>query len=543
MNVKRYRPAVIFLCFAVIIAWVTTDFSNALNSCDWPTELRTPDNNRIVPVECAPKTDKPVKLWSTKLDGQIRSTCTLADGRLFIMTSSPRVKLYCLDAYSGSYLWDYDMSYSDKRKNCRIASATISDGKVYLTSGDKGVVCLDAKTGFPVWQRIDTSPNSSPLVYNNNVVVVDEVISDENKCEVLSIKSDNGDIESRDTIDVANYYEECNISTAPVEYNDLIYIHNNREKLYCFDPVLGLITKEIKLDLFIYTAPILSGDRCFVLTCGTLICLNMDDWKPIWKFESELIDDPIYCTSPLLDNDRIYITSLAHGKMMRCIDANTGNEIWQNSSVYGVESNCTMVGNKIFVPSNNRGLMCVDKNDGKILWINEELKGMSGSAPVVAYNRIYIATKDGTVYCLGDPPCGENENDSQITFNGGSKKWQVCGVEQKPLPVAVEIQNGVPFIPFSSIAKIIGVEVAWDKDTKRMTITRSRDGKRVVVWAGYNMAIVDGIEVALDKSNKEITPYIIGGRMMLPAGFVCNSLKLIYSWNHDLGKVSIIYKH
>ncbi len=536
MIVKRYRPTVIFLCFTFIIACVTADFSDASNSCDWPTEYRTPDNNRVVPVECAPKTDKPVKLWSTKLEGNIRSTCTVADGRLFIMTSSPRVKLYCLDAYSGSPLWDYDMSYSDKRKICRIASATISDGKVYLTSGDKGVVCLDAKTGFPVWQRIDTSPNSSPVIYKEYVIVVSEAPR-----EVICIRKDTGYDESRVSIDSTYHYDECNVSTAPIRINDLIYFTANGEYLYCFDPLFGDILNKVKLDDYSFTVPIITGKRCYILNTYKLTCLNMDDWKPVWEYEGGEFK-LIYNTSPLLDGDMIYITTEELGKTMVCIDANTGKEIWENSGVYGVESNCTMVGNKIFVPSNNRGLMCVDKNDGKILWINEELKGMSGSAPVIANNRIYIATKDGTVYCLGDPPCGENENDSQITFEVGSKKWQVCYEEQKPLPVAVELQNGVPFIPFSSIAKIIGVEVGWEKDTKRMTITKPSDGKRVVVWAGYNMAVVDGIEVALDKTNKETKPYIKNGRMMLPAGFVCSSLKLIYSWNQDLGKVSIIYK-
>lgn len=103
------------------------------------------------------------QVWRFDDDGTMQhmySTPCLADGRLTIgegMHANFVCKLYCLDAVSGTKLWDFETAGHIESSPC------VAGGKVYFGAGDDGLYCLDAASGAKRWHyrptlHIDASP-------------------------------------------------------------------------------------------------------------------------------------------------------------------------------------------------------------------------------------------------------------------------------------------------------------------------------------------------------------------------------------------------
>jgi hypothetical protein len=76
------------------------------------------------------------------------------------------MKVYCLNASTGGYMWDYTTAGEV------LSSPAVADGKVYVGSNDNKLYCLNASTGALIWSY--TTGNyvwSSPAVAEGNVYV------------------------------------------------------------------------------------------------------------------------------------------------------------------------------------------------------------------------------------------------------------------------------------------------------------------------------------------------------------------------------------
>ena len=118
------------------------------------------------------KTPIPHRGWSTPvvLGEQIWLTTATPDGHDFFAI--------CVDAKTGKIRFNKRMFHSDKPEplgnnvNCYASpSPVIEPGRVYISFGSYGTVCLDTATFKPVWERTDLpcrhyrGPGSSPILF------------------------------------------------------------------------------------------------------------------------------------------------------------------------------------------------------------------------------------------------------------------------------------------------------------------------------------------------------------------------------------------
>lgn len=106
---------------------------------------------------------------------------------------------------------------------------------------------------------------------------------------------------------------------------------------------------------------------------------------------------------------------------MYCLDANTGNAIW-NTSFGEADKSPTFHNNKVFFISYlNNTLYSVDVNDGRILWQIqiEDFDWFYYASIVVAYDKLFVAADSLYVFSKIDSvtPNPANE-DETITFKG-----------------------------------------------------------------------------------------------------------------------------
>lgn len=88
------------------------------------------------------------KVWVTKLPAHLESSPLAVDGRLYLGTDTR--SLVCLDAGDGKVLWKFRAPGAIK------ASPSYHDGVVFDADYESSMFALDAKTGKPLW-RTNTS--------------------------------------------------------------------------------------------------------------------------------------------------------------------------------------------------------------------------------------------------------------------------------------------------------------------------------------------------------------------------------------------------
>jgi len=94
----------------------------------------------------------------------VHSSPAVVDDKVYI--GSCDCKVYCLNATTGTHIWNYTTGHYVR------SSPAVADGKVYVGSGDYNVYCLDASTGTRIWNyTTGSSVYSSPAVADGKVYV------------------------------------------------------------------------------------------------------------------------------------------------------------------------------------------------------------------------------------------------------------------------------------------------------------------------------------------------------------------------------------
>ncbi len=102
-------------------------------------------------------------------------------------------------------------------------------------------------------------------------------------------------------------------------------------------------------------------------------------------------------------------------------------------------------------------------------------------------------------------------------------------VENDVAPVLV---NDRTMLPIRFVAEALGARVAWNQDTKTVTIVL--DNTEIQLTVGETKALVNGAEVALDTAS-----FIENNRTYMPLRFVAENLGALVEWNGEAQKVTI----
>lgn len=117
-------------------------------------------------------------IWNFETDGPILATPTIIDGRIYFPSStggypiyltppSPHGDFYCLDANSGSVIWQKEIPYVLDRTfghgNHLQASPTVAEGMVFVRNGFLYTYALNASTGEIIWTNTQRFNPGTPF--------------------------------------------------------------------------------------------------------------------------------------------------------------------------------------------------------------------------------------------------------------------------------------------------------------------------------------------------------------------------------------------
>ncbi len=139
----------------------------------------------------------------------------------------------------------------------------------------------------------------------------------------------------------------------------------------------------------------------------------------------------------------------------------------------------------------------------------------------------------GTAYA--DPASGASQVD--LRFIIGSSSYLVNG-QATDMDTAPQIVESRTLLPIRYVATPLGATVNWDGTERKVTI--ELDGKKIEMWIGRVIALVDGRAVFIDPSNANVKPIIIDNRTMLPVRFVSENLGCTVGWDAQTQQVQVV---
>jgi len=182
----------------------------------------------------------------------------------------------------------------------------------------------------------------------------------------------------------------------PVISNGKVYY--NPGSLICLDLYSGEFLWG-NSNVYSGISPSIDENRLFGFTNfggkSAFSCINADNGSIIWS-NSNVSRGFIYFTSPTIYNNRVYIgvnnVYDAYNKpddCIFCLNAETGEEIWQYRFIYNIDSTPAVMDGKLYFGNGNGDVYCLDAYDGSELW-KYDVNSLVLSSPTVYNNSVYL---------------------------------------------------------------------------------------------------------------------------------------------------------
>jgi outer membrane protein assembly factor BamB len=297
------------------------------------------------------KTPIPHRGWSTPviLGAQVWLTTATVDGRDFFAL--------CVNANSGKVLFIEKLFYCDTPEplgnevNCYASpSAALEPGRAYVHFGSYGTACLDTKEFKVIWKREDLpcrhyrGPGSSPVLYQDLLILTMDGIDlqylvalDKHTGKTLW-KTDRSaewnDLDKDGKPDRGGDLRKAFSTPIVIEAGGVTQLISSGSKAsYAYDPATGRELWKISTAAHSpATRPLFDKGLVFVATgSGKSEYLavrpdgrgNVTDTHVVWR----TVRGAPRLVSPVLVGDLLFL--LGEGGVMRCVEAATGNEVWQ----------------------------------------------------------------------------------------------------------------------------------------------------------------------------------------------------------------------
>ena len=338
-------------------------------------------------------------IWAYQTNGQVYSSPVFYHGGMLI--GSDDGNLYCFDPGTGAVRWKYRTDGPVQ------ATAYIDGDRAYFGSFDRSMTCIELPEmvdGRPtrIWNvTVEGKIIGSCHPYQDSVIVAD------NEGYVYRFTKD-GDLVWKERVSESEFWASPVID----EDSGTGIIGDVGKSLFTFQLDDGSVTsmRGFGPDSEIYSSGLLYEGR-FYITDGEgreLISTDMDSPEDTWAFD---VGYPCYST-PIVDGNRLYFSSFEYLWCIPKDDPNGDGNISDDEVIWSAPthdfqggSSPIIVGDRVYVGSDDYNLYCFDKMTGEEIW-KAETKGYVYSSPVLHNGSIYFGSLDRSIYCVGDRPPG-----------------------------------------------------------------------------------------------------------------------------------------
>ncbi|MBP6030936.1 MAG: PQQ-binding-like beta-propeller repeat protein [Sphingobium sp.] len=306
----------------------------------------------------------PVEAWSASLTGsssraRLAAAPVVAGGKLYAIDADARVLAF--NAKTGARLWNTQMPSEGNGRSLFGGGVSVVEDKLFVTTGVGDVAALNAETGAVLWKKHPGGPlRGSPTLANGHAYVM----SQDN--QIFALDQLTGETQWNDS-GTAQLTGVFGVAAPAAAQGTVIAGFSSGE--------LTAYRYENGRDLW--------GDALSRTNISTSVAALTD------------ID-----ADPVIDRGRVF--AIGQGGRMASYELVSGQRLWE-INVAGI-STPAVVGDWVFVVTDDARLLCVARTTGKIRWISqlkrwrdeEDKKGaVRWTGPVAAGGRLILVSTEG----------------------------------------------------------------------------------------------------------------------------------------------------
>ncbi len=324
---------------------------------------------------------------------------------------------------------EFDILWTFKTEDEVKSSPIIVDDKIYFTSTDAHVYCLNM-TGELIWKfNTKNSIEASPTVVDS-IVYVGNLSG-----EFFAFNRFNGKVKwtykaENQIMGAPNYYEESG--------KQYILIGSYDYYLHCIDGLTGKLVWKYELNNFLNSAVAVDNGKAIFGGCdgflhmvdiktgklhhkmeiatyiagspamengtayvgdyeGFFFSINMNTKKVNWKYKNKA-SDLAFIASPSIYKE--YVISCSRDKHTYCYNKSTGKLIWKRNSGFRMDASPLVSSNHVLIVNMRGDIQILDINKGEVI-TTYEIGSPVFSNPAVYKGKIVLGAMDGNIYCLG----------------------------------------------------------------------------------------------------------------------------------------------
>ena len=354
--------------------------------------------------------------------------------------------LYALNVTNGDVVW----SYEGPSTLMFPGTPTVADGKIYATTGQTASYigeggsaefsCLDAYTGSVIWQLpVEAyAPRESVVIAYGNLYMipgsvttaVDSISGEEydtagqvwafgpqtwsnyrqNPAHLAAAQSGPTNLAL-----LWNYTTTGAVSSSPSIADGRVFFGSQDKNVYCIDAQNGSFIWKFPTSSRIQSSLALSNGKVYVgPDDGNVYCLNANEGSLIWKksaggyVEANFASLVRLKSSPTVVGGLVYVGSL--DKNLYCFDADNGDVVWTFKTLGYITSSPAIANGAVYVTSQEPdagALYKIDAASGVLIWKitvpyfitlggGTDLHG----SPVVADGMVIISSNMGAYYAI-----------------------------------------------------------------------------------------------------------------------------------------------
>ena len=336
--------------------------------------------------------------WKIVTPGRGWSSPVIWEDQIWLTTATPDGKsltAICINAINGETLYQekvFDVEspqFAHRFNSYASPTPVIENGRVYLTWGSPGTICIDTKTFKTIWKRRDLEcdhfrgAGSSPIIWN----------------DLLINNHDGADVQ---------YVFALNKMTGKTVWKsprsvDFMDLDPNGKPKRDGDMRKGYSTPHI----------IVLNNRPTLLSSGAMAhyAYEPTDGREIWRVVERKQHSA--STRPIFGHGLCYFpTGFGKGQLL-AIDPVGKNDITDNNIKWRLDRSgvpekpsLLLINDHLYLVDDQGGLVtCVDAKNGKESW-SERLGGNYSASPITAQGLIYAFNENGKCTVFTASPAG-----------------------------------------------------------------------------------------------------------------------------------------
>lgn len=404
----RRRQALRLVSMSMLPAWLapTASAMEYVATDSWPQFGHDAGNTGYNPAGTGTSTSLE-RVWTYDTGGPVGSSPAVADGTVYVGTESNA--LLALDAADGTRRWRFDTETSVT------TSPAVHDGTVFVGTEGSVLYAVDASNGSVKWQySLGDRGVHSPTVAGDTIYVggVNQPLH-----AVTAKSGDRKWLTPFEGTILAPAVDDCGV-----------YALGNR--LHGVAIESGTARWQTEGWRTLFAAPAVAERTVYVNPYN----------RPFHAFDArsgELLweaDAGNGASSPAVAHDHVVV-----GQKSGLVDlhAGDGSERWTVETDAAVNSSPAIVGDVVYVGSDDGLIHAVDLNEGTTL-STYATGGPVSSSPAVADDTVYVGSQDGTVYALtaveaaSDPIRTATPTDATPGTDSGDSCWKEPSVDVTP---------------------------------------------------------------------------------------------------------------